>query len=794
MAIGLAVALVIALPTLLGLSLASIADAHPSAAGPSLRVSALRDDNGTVQVSLQVLGADGEWGERLLPTRRVISGSAPSDTWLRSSPLTIERGNDQVPLFCVVAHGAADDHFWLQFRAFLYQSARLSQINVRFETHLRGEDQAAAIERCISDGAAVIASTLASPAHVREPLIKAKEAGARVATFNAGVEHAASVGSEIHIALNDRAAGELAGRQLNERGISGQVGCIIHELDNLSLERRCDGLEAAYQGAGITRIQLEEVAADRRPDHGTYIEHLASMLSDGQGPRYHAVLTLNADTLGHVLAATQQLGEAADGLLISSVGSNTEDVADFPADWLAQRLGVLINDNAGAQGFFVASALQFSHVLHIAPHISLPQVSLADPSVFDYRTAAADAEALAAIAQSLGGMLEQSSGSEGRAGGVDVRIAALKRVDGSVVVAIESLGPDGRWSSRQLPQRRVLPADAPSRRWLASSAVELPGAAEQTPLFCVVVHGAKSDRYWQAARAYMHISAHVTNTNWRYEAHLDGADQAAAIDECSADGAAVIASTLADPEAVTQSLLAAKAAGARIVTFNSGAAFAAAAGSEIHIALDDRVVGEASGRRINDLGTTGTVACVLHEEGNVGLEERCEGLEAAYNRANVVRLQLTEGATEAQLVSELVDGLTTDAGSPEIELALILNVNTLYAALDAAVQIHADSGHAIKLVGIGTHSNLSLVPLETRRRHLYTTFNDSVESQGFFVISAMHFVHNHPTPPEFIGRPEVWLATPFDIDPSRLRAHPELARKARETFFRYVAEADADDG
>ncbi|MCY3921981.1 MAG: substrate-binding domain-containing protein, partial [Chloroflexi bacterium] len=430
--------------------------------------------------------------------------------------------------------------------------------------------------------------------------------------------------------------------------------------------------------------------------------------------------------------------------------------------------------------------------LHNAAFISQPQLLLAEPSLINHQSMGSSPEPFETAAAALNQMLEQYSGMPHRASGVSVRIAALKRDDGSMVVAIESMGLDGRWSSRQLPQRRVLSAEARSGAWLASSAVELPGATEQAPLFCVVTHGSDQDLFWQLARAYMHISAHVTDTNWRFEPHLDGADQAAAIDQCSADGAVVIASTLADPDAVTDSLLAAKQAGARIVTFNSGARFADAAGSEIHVTLDDPKAGATAGIRINELGVTGTVACIVHEAGNVGLEERCEGLESTYTGAGVTRLHLTEGAADEQVIRELVAGLT-DPDSPDIELVLTLNANTLFNALAAVDQIYADSGHAIKVVPIGTHAFLDRTPLETRRRHLVSPFNDSTETQGFLALSAMHFVHNNPTPPEFIGSSQLWLATPYRVDPSRLRTDRELARGVLARLLRYVAESVMDD-
>ena len=783
MAVTAALALAVAVTALLSVLAPNDASAHPGSEDPTVRVSALKSDDGTVRVSVQTLGADGEWGERMLPTRRVIPTDAAIDTWLRSSQVDIGSGEPN-PLFCVVAHGAPDDRFWVKFRAYLYQSASLTDTNLRFETYLDGAEQAAALERCLADGAAVVASTLANPDAVRETLLKAREMEVRVVTFNAGVEFAEGVGSQVHIALNDRAAGELAGRHFNESGVTGQVGCLIHEQDNLSLEHRCEGLEAAYEGAGVTPIQLEEAASQ--------LETITNVLSGPDGPSYDAVLALNADTLGNVLTAVDDLDQAADGLRIAAVGATFDDLAGFSDALLEDHLDVLISDSVETQGFFVASAMQLAYYLHHAVYINQPQLWLADPSLVGQD--ATEGGAAAAASASLERLIEQSNAIETEVDGVKVRVSALRRADGSIVFAVQSMQADGRWSEPQLPQRRVVAADAPSGVWLVSSEVALPSAdPDEAPLFCVVAHGSKQDRYWQVVRAYMHISAHLADNNFRFESHLDGADQAAAIDQCSADGAAVIASTLADPEAVTDSLLAAKAAGARIVTFNSGASFAEAAGSEIHIALDDREAGVRAAQRISQLGITGPIVCVMHEQGNVGLEERCEGLEATYQSATVRRLHLTEGATDEQVVEELIAKLT-DPEFSDVEMAMTLNANTLFNALDAFDQIYAaDNDRTIRILPIGSHVDLRLTDLAARRRHMASLFNDSVESQGFLVLSAMQFVHSRHTPPELVGSPQLWLATPFALNASRAQADVERTKMIVQTLLRYVAEAAADD-
>ena len=189
------------------------------------------------------------------------------------------------------------------------------------------------------------------------------------------------MGSQVHIALNDRAAGELAGRQFNERGITGQVGCLIHEQDNLSLEHRCDGLEDTYEGAGVTRIRLDELGSRLEADLDGYIERISNELSGEQGALFDAVLTLSADSMEYALRAVEQLDGAAGDLRLASVGASREDLSEIPDALLEQHLDVLISDSVDTQGYFVASAMHLSHKLHHAVYINQPQLWLADPSL-----------------------------------------------------------------------------------------------------------------------------------------------------------------------------------------------------------------------------------------------------------------------------------------------------------------------------------------------------------------------------------------------------------------------------
>ena len=59
------------------------------AADVEVRIVARRLDGGRVEFGLQQRGSDGEWGERLLPSRRFFPSGATVGRWLSSSPLTV---------------------------------------------------------------------------------------------------------------------------------------------------------------------------------------------------------------------------------------------------------------------------------------------------------------------------------------------------------------------------------------------------------------------------------------------------------------------------------------------------------------------------------------------------------------------------------------------------------------------------------------------------------------------------------------------------------------------------------
>ncbi len=167
--------------------------------------------------------------------------------------------------------------------------------------------------------------------------------------------------------------------------------------------------------------------------------------------------------------------------------------------------------------------------------------------------------------------------------------------------------------------------------WLETVDPRLPAADD---LFCMISHGG-GDLFWGLASNSATTAAAALGINMRAESFVDVADQAEAIRECVEDGAVSIASTLVSTDELAPAIAEATAAGIPVMSFNSGAHAAAEVGSSFHIGLNDRRAGEIAGEQFNKEGTEGTILCVIHEQNNIGLTERCEGLAATYANGDV---------------------------------------------------------------------------------------------------------------------------------------------------------------
>jgi simple sugar transport system substrate-binding protein len=156
-------------------------------------------------------------------------------------------------------------------------------------------------------------------------------------------------------------------------------------------------------------------------------------------------------------------------------------------------------------------------------------------------------------------------------------------------------------------------------------------AAVNTPrwTFAMITHSGDGDTFWDIVQSGAEQAAVKDNINFLYS-HNDEANQQAqlvdaAIDK-KVDGIIV---TLAKPDAMKAALTRAEKAGIPVITVNSGSAESKRFGALTHIGQDEKIAGEAVGEELNKRGRKKAL-CILHEQGNVGHEQRCAGAKETF--------------------------------------------------------------------------------------------------------------------------------------------------------------------
>ncbi|GAA5069397.1 simple sugar transport system substrate-binding protein [Thermocatellispora tengchongensis] len=186
--------------------------------------------------------------------------------------------------------------------------------------------------------------------------------------------------------------------------------------------------------------------------------------------------------------------------------------------------------------------------------------------------------------------------------------------------------------------------------------------------FAAVTHGAAGDAFWSVVKSGVEKAAADQGVQVEYQSDGDPQKQAQLIDAAvnqKVDGLIV---SMANPDALKASVQKAVAAGIPVITINSGQDRSAEFGAMAHVGQDEQVAGEAAGQRLRQAGVS-KLLCVIHEAGNVGLEQRCSaakaGLGATAENLQVDNNNLTgaQSTIKAKLQQDSsIDGVLTLGG------------------------------------------------------------------------------------------------------------------------------------
>ncbi|MFJ7995688.1 sugar ABC transporter substrate-binding protein [Streptomyces sp. NPDC096310] len=156
-------------------------------------------------------------------------------------------------------------------------------------------------------------------------------------------------------------------------------------------------------------------------------------------------------------------------------------------------------------------------------------------------------------------------------------------------------------------------------------------AAVDTPRWTVamVTHSGSGDTFWDIVQNGAKQAAVKDNIKFLYANSDEGQQQAQLVQsyiDKKVDGLIV---TLAKPDAMKAVVDQAVRAGIPVITVNSGAAESKKFGALTHVGQDETIAGEAVGEELDRRGKKKAL-CVIHEQGNVGHEQRCAGARKTF--------------------------------------------------------------------------------------------------------------------------------------------------------------------
>jgi simple sugar transport system substrate-binding protein len=134
---------------------------------------------------------------------------------------------------------------------------------------------------------------------------------------------------------------------------------------------------------------------------------------------------------------------------------------------------------------------------------------------------------------------------------------------------------------------------------------------------------------------------------------------------------------MANPDALKTSIENAVKAGIPVITINSGSAKSKEFGALAHVGQEESIAGEQAGAKLKAAGKT-KLLCVIHEAGNVGLTQRCDGAKQGFGSVQTLQVDLNNAA-DAQ--SRIRGALQADSS---IDAVLTLNPQVAVFAADAA--------------------------------------------------------------------------------------------------------------
>ncbi|MGW7549573.1 substrate-binding domain-containing protein [Streptomyces sp. NPDC054770] len=203
----------------------------------------------------------------------------------------------------------------------------------------------------------------------------------------------------------------------------------------------------------------------------------------------------------------------------------------------------------------------------------------------------------------------------------------------------------------------------------------------------LITHAAPGDTFWDIVRKGAAAAAAKDNVKLVYSSDPNAGNQANLVQNAIDQKVDGIAVTLAKPDALKSVVAKAGQAGIPVVGFNSGVSDWKRLGLLEFFGQDETVAGEAFGNQLNKAGAKHTV-CVIQEQGNIGLTQRCDGLKKTFKGKTDI---LYVNGTDAPSVKSTITAKLSQDSSIDFVATLAAPIALI------ATQSISDAGSKAKL-------------------------------------------------------------------------------------------------
>ncbi|MDQ3591429.1 MAG: substrate-binding domain-containing protein [Actinomycetota bacterium] len=233
----------------------------------------------------------------------------------------------------VVTHGAPGDSFWDVVKSGAEQSGDDLGVELQYNSDPDPGAQSTLIDNAVADGTDGLVVSMANPDGLEASIKAAVEAGVPVITINSGIDDWQDFGAITHVGQSETIAGEAAGEQLNDAGVSNVI-CVIQEAGNVALEERCSAAADTFDG------DMENLQADNTDLQASQ----ATIQSKLEDDSIDGLLTLGGDMSG---AAVQAVAESGRDIAVGTFDVN----ADVAKNVMDGKLLFAIDQQPYVQGY-----------------------------------------------------------------------------------------------------------------------------------------------------------------------------------------------------------------------------------------------------------------------------------------------------------------------------------------------------------------------------------------------------------------------------------------------------------